>query len=57
MPSPGEAPLHLRTHPPAARLAFRQKSGGLTPAEHRKAARLIEIEGEFGEELVVAQAD
>ena len=54
----GQAPLHRRTHAPQHRYRFVGKEGGgIAAAQHRKAARLVEIGGELGEELVVAQPD
>jgi hypothetical protein len=50
--------LHCAAHPPQHRdRLVSDKVGGLAPAEHREAARLVEIGGELGEELVVAQPD
>jgi len=54
----GQAPLHCGARPPQHRdRLVSEKVGGFAPAEHREAARVVEIGGDLGEELVVAQPD
>ena len=54
----GEPALHRTADPPqpADRLVG-EKAGRLGPADHRETARLVEIGGELGKKLVVAEAD
>ena len=54
----GEPALHRTADPPQPidRLVG-EKAGRLGPADHRETARLVEIGGELGEKLVVAEAD
>ena len=54
----GEPALHRAADPPQPvdRLVG-EKPGRLLPADHRETARLVEIGGELGEKLVVAEAD
>ena len=50
--------LHRGPHPPQqGHRLVGKKRGSPAAAEHRKTARLVEVGGELGEELIIAQSD
>jgi hypothetical protein len=58
MPSPAKPPLHRRSDAPQQRDRFAgEEPRGLSAAENREAARLVEVGSDLCEKFVVAQTD